>query len=392
MKRALSDLAQGKMILLLDDESRENEGDLIMAAEKVNLASMQFMLKHTSGIVCLSMSSSHAKRLGIGLMVPDNRSKQGTPFGVSFEAATGISTGVSAADRVRSIQVAAAAAASSADIVTPGHVFPLIADDWGVLARAGHTEGSVDLMRLAGLNEMAVIAEVTLYDGSMARRSYVDTLAQQHDIAVLTVQDIINYRWQNERIVRPTEPVAMPTDDYGQLQCQVFLNPVDGKEHLIVKTAELGDAPVVRLHSECLTGDVLGSRRCDCGQQLHNALAAIAKEGGVLIYLRQEGRGIGLANKIRSYALQQQGMDTVQANEHLGFHPDCREYSVAAQICHYLGLTQIRLLTNNPDKIMKMTELGVSVLERVAIPSHCYPENANYLKTKQTKLGHLLNL
>lgn len=392
VKKALADLAQGKMVLLLDDESRENEGDLIVAAEKINLSSMQFLLKHTSGIVCVAMSEQESSRLGISRMVRDNRSKQGTPFGVSFEAASGISTGVSAQDRVRSIQVAAQADAKSQDIVMPGHIFPLIANELGVLKRAGHTEGSVDLMRLAGLKSMAVIAEVTLSDGSMARQPELTEFAKTHQITLLSVQDIIEYRWQVERLLQPTPKVSIPTLNHGEFDCQVFVNPIDGIEHVALTTRSWGETPLVRLHSECLTGDIFGSKRCDCGQQLERALAQIQQQGGALLYLRQEGRGIGLANKMHAYALQQQGMDTVEANHHLGFAADAREYYVAAQMCRELGLQQIRLLTNNPRKINQLNHLGVNVVDQVPLIITECAENAFYLKTKQQKLGHLLNL
>jgi len=391
---ALEDLRQGKMIVLVDDEDRENEGDLTMAAEKVTPEAVNFMAKHGRGLVCLSLHSEIVERLNLPLMVQNNRSRFQTAFTVSVEAKDGVTTGISAADRAQTILTAVADDASPDDLVQPGHVFPLRARRGGVLFRAGQTEGSVDLAKLAGLKPAGVICEIMNEDGTMARRPDLDAFAKKHGLGVVTVADIIAYRMRNESFVHKEAETVLPTP-FGEFKAIAFRNKLDSSEHLALIKGEIdpGKDILVRVHSECLTGDVLGSYRCDCGDQLKKALAMIDQEGqGVLIYLRQEGRGIGFANKLKAYALQDKGLDTVEANIELGFEADLRDYGVGAQALVALGVRRMRIMTNNPKKIVGLEGYGLTVTGRVPIEVPPRPENVRYLLTKCEKLGHIIGI
>jgi 3,4-dihydroxy 2-butanone 4-phosphate synthase / GTP cyclohydrolase II len=391
IKGVLKDLQQGKMALLLDPSDRENEGDLVLAAEAVTADHINFMMTKARGIICLAMSQSHFDRLNIPMMTSRNRSLQQTPFGISFEAATGITTGVSAADRARTIAVAADPQSSASDIVMPGHVFPLRAKKHGVLQRLGHTEGSVDLMRLAGLEQAAVICEIANDDGSMAGPQELIAFAKAHDIKICSIQDIVDYRQRHENHLERMAVSQLPTKKYGVFDIQVFANTITEKELVVLtKPATSGQPPLVRLHSACFTGDVLGSLRCDCGEQLDEALAKITAEGGALVYLHQEGRGIGLLNKIKAYALQDQGLDTVEANLKLGFPADSRQYANAAHLLQHLDYDQVRLMTNNPCKVTALESYGIRVKARVPLEIKANSHNERYLKTKRDKLGHAI--
>lgn len=390
---AIKAIAAGKMIILVDDEHRENEGDLVIAADFASPEAINFMSKYGRGLICLPMASQMVERLGIPMMVTHNRSPYGTAFTVSIEAANGVSTGISANDRAQTIKVAIAPQTTPMDIVVPGHIFPLKARDEGVLVRPGQTEGSVDLARLAGLTPAAVICEIINEDGSMSRRDDLVRFAKTHDLAIVSIRDLIEYRLQHETIVKATAQSRLPIRELGDFDMTVFDNPIDKQEHFcLVKSFQPGKAPLVRVHSECLTGEVLGSAKCDCGAQLQNSLKMIAQEGGVLIYLRQEGRGIGLTNKIKAYALQDKGLDTIEANEQLGLPVDARDYAMAYQILKHLNIGQIRLITNNPLKIEGLTKLGVSVVEQVPMITGVCAHNKDYLHTKKQKLGHHLSL
>ncbi len=388
----LTHLRAGGMALLVDDEDRENEGDVVVAAQFADAAAVNFMAGQARGLVCLALTGERVDRLGLAPMVAVNRTERRTAFTVSIEARTGVTTGISAADRARTIAAAVAPDAVAADIVSPGHVFPLRAVDLGVLGRAGHTEGSVDLMRLAGLEPAAVICEVMNPDGTMARRPELDAFAARHDLPVLTVRSIIEHRLATEPWVDPSPVAKLPSAfAAGGLEAQAFRSRIDGAEHLALLKRPFGAAPLVRLHSECLTGDALGSMRCDCGEQLRLSLQLIAKapDGGAVIYLRgQEGRGVGLFEKIRAYALQDTGLDTVEANLALGLPVDGRDYAVAAPILAALGLTRVRLLTNNPTKLEALRRLGVEVVERVPLRIAPNPHNHAYLAAKRGRLGH----
>jgi 3,4-dihydroxy 2-butanone 4-phosphate synthase/GTP cyclohydrolase II len=391
---ALEDLRQGKMIILVDDEDRENEGDLTMAAEKVTPEAINFMAKHGRGLICLSLDPEGVERLKLPLMVQDNRSRFQTAFTVSIEAKEGVSTGISAADRAHTVLTAVANDVSPDDLVQPGHVFPLRARRGGVLFRAGQTEGSVDLARLAGLKPAGVICEIMNDDGTMARQPDLDRFAKKHGLNIATVADIIAYRMRNESFVHTEAETVLPTP-FGEFKAVAFTNEVDNSEHLALVKGEIDPEKeiLVRVHSECLTGDVFGSFRCDCGDQLKKALEMIVKEGlGVVIYLRQEGRGIGFANKLKAYALQDKGLDTVEANEELGFEPDLRDYGVGAQILVALGVKKMRIMTNNPKKIIGLEGYGLAVTGRVPIEIPPRPENERYLLTKCEKLGHLMKI
>jgi len=391
---ALDDLRQGKMIILVDDEGRENEGDLTMAAEKVTSEAINFMAKHGRGLICLSLDPDIVEKLKLPLMVQDNRSHFQTAFTVSIEAKHGVTTGISAADRARTILTAVDDNAVPDDLVQPGHVFPLRARRGGVLFRAGQTEGSVDLARLAGLKPAGVICEIMNDDGTMARRPDLDVFAEKHNLRVATVADIIAYRMRNESFVHREAETVLPTP-YGEFKAIAFRNELDNSEHMALVKGEIDPEKdiLVRVHSECLTGDVFGSYRCDCGDQLRKALNMINQEGvGVVIYLRQEGRGIGFANKLKAYALQDKGFDTVEANAELGFEPDLRDYGVGAQILVALGVRKMRIMTNNPKKIIGLEGYDLTVAGRVPIEIPPRPENEHYLITKCEKLGHIMKI
>ena len=393
LSEALSRLRQGGMIILVDDEDRENEGDLVIAAEFADAKAVNFLAAEARGLICLAMTGERVDRLGLAPMVPVNRTSRKTAFTVSIEARTGVTTGISAADRARTVEAAVAPNATAADILSPGHIFPLRAVENGVLARAGHTEGSVDLMRLAGLEPAAVICEVMNPDGTMARRPELEVFAERHGLPILTIRELIAYRMANEQWVEAQATARLPSAYAGTeaFEAHAFLNRLDGGEHLALVKRPFNGTPLVRMHSECLTGDALGSLRCDCGEQLRQSMAAIAASpsGGVLIYLRgQEGRGVGLANKIRAYALQDRGMDTVDANTALGLPVDGRDYAVAAQILTALGIKRVKLLTNNPRKVEALTEGGIEVETRIPVRTKPNPHNAGYLDSKRRRMGH----
>ena len=394
IERALEDLRQGKMIILVDDEDRENEGDLTMAAEKATPEAINFMAKHARGLICLSLDPDIVERLKLPLMVQDNRSRFQTAFTVSIEAKHGVTTGISAADRAHTILTAMADDAKPDDLVQPGHLFPLRARRGGVLRRTGQTEGSVDLARLAGLKPAGVICEMMNDDGTMARRPDLDKFAKKHGLRIVTVADIIAYRMRNESFVHKEAETVLPTP-FGEFKALAFRNELDNGEHLALVKGRIDPSEdiLVRVHSECLTGDVFGSYRCDCGDQLRKALEMVDQEGlGVVLYLRQEGRGIGFANKLKAYVLQDKGFDTVEANRELGFKADLRDYGVGAQILVALGVRKMRLMTNNPKKIVGLEGYGLAVTGRVPIEVPPRPENEHYLLTKCEKLGHIMRI
>jgi 3,4-dihydroxy 2-butanone 4-phosphate synthase / GTP cyclohydrolase II len=389
----LEDIRQGKIFILADDESRENEGDLCMAAEKVTPEAINFMAKYGRGLICLSLTEEKAKSLSLPLMVRDNTSKFGTAFTVSIESRQGVTTGISAHDRATTVLAAVKDNSVPDDLVRPGHIFPLIARPGGVLVRTGQTEGSVDLARLAGLRPYGVICEVMSEDGTMARMPELEEFAIRHGIKIATVKDIIEYRLRMESLVHRVAETSIPIKFGGVFKAIAYTTDVDDHEHLalVMGDIEPEDNVLVRVHSACLTGDVLGSLRCDCGDQLQASLRRIAEEGkGVLIYMDQEGRGIGLTNKLKAYELQDKGYDTVEANEKLGFKADLRDYGIGAQIMVDLGIKKIRLMTNNPKKIVGLKGYDLEVVERVPIEIEPQENNIEYLKTKRDKMGHIL--
>ena len=381
------------MVILVDDEDRENEGDLTMAAELVTPEAINFMAKYGRGLICLTLTAEKCDQLGLSPMVRDNTSPFETAFTISIEAREGVTTGISAADRSHTIKTAVADTSTAADLVSPGHIFPLRARPGGVLVRTGQTEGSVDLARLAGLNPSGVICEIMNDDGTMSRMPELRTFAEEHQIKICTVADLVAYRLKHEQLVRPVADAQLPSRFGGDWRIVAFENDIDHLDHLaLIKGDVATDDPLlVRVHSECLTGDVLGSMRCDCGDQLHKAMEMIDQEGrGVILYMRQEGRGIGLVNKLKAYELQDQGLDTVEANQRLGFKADMRDYGVGAQILAALGIKKIKLLTNNPRKLVGLQGYGIEITGRVAIEANPTCSNQRYLQVKRDKLGHML--
>ncbi len=392
IEAVVEDIRRGKMVILVDDADRENEGDLIMAAQHASPAAINFMAKHGRGLICVPTTSDRLKQLGIEQMVVQNRDTFKTDFQVSVDAARGISTGISAADRARTIQVMAEPTSVPQDLVQPGHVFPLRARPGGVLQRAGHTEAAVDLAKLAGCRPIGVICEIMSDNGEMARLPELVKFAKKHKLKLGTIEALIKYRRQSEKLIERVEVVKMPTA-FGDFDLYLYESRVDGQNHLALVKGDVSGKPgaLVRVHSECLTGDVFGSCRCDCGPQLHQAMRQISEEGrGVIVYMRQEGRGIGLGPKIKAYKLQEQGYDTVEANLKLGYGMDLREYGLGAQILTDLGLKKIRLMTNNPKKVVGLDGYGLEILEQVPIRVKANQHNQKYLQTKRLKLGHLI--
>jgi 3,4-dihydroxy 2-butanone 4-phosphate synthase/GTP cyclohydrolase II len=393
IEEAIEDITKGRMIILVDDEDRENEGDLCMAAEKITPEAINFMAKYGRGLICLSLTPQRVEELKLPMMTEENTSSFGTAFTVSIEAKKGVTTGISAKDRAVTILTAINPQTKPEDIARPGHVFPLRSKPGGVLQRAGQTEGSVDLSRLAGLYPAGVICEIMNDDGTMSRVPQLMEFSKKHNLKIITVKDLIKYRMRTERFVRRVATVQLPTEYGGDFTAIAYSNDVDPNVHIALVKGEIKpeDSVLVRVHSECLTGDVFGSKRCDCGDQLHRAMDMIREEGkGVILYMRQEGRGIGLANKLKAYELQDKGFDTVEANIKLGFKPDLRDYGIGAQMLVDLGVRKMKLMTNNPKKIVGLEGYGLKVVERVSMEIKPHDKNIIYLKTKKKKLGHML--
>lgn len=396
VEQAIDAIRTGKMVILVDDEDRENEGDLTMAAEKVTPETINFMAKYGRGLICLSMTNDMCDRLELPMMVKNNTSPFKTGFTISIEAAKGVTTGISAADRATTVLTAVAKDAEAGDLVRPGHIFPLRARNGGVMVRVGQTEGSVDLARLAGLTPAGVICEIMDDDGSMARMPALQEFSKKHDIGIVTIADLVEYRMRTESFVHCAAQTVIPTEYGDEFKIIAFENDVDDLLHIALVKGEIDpEKPIlVRVHSECMTGDIFGSMRCDCGDQLHKAMAMMNEEGsGVIVYLRQEGRGIGLVNKLKAYELQRnQGLDTVEANRELGFKDDLRDYGIGAQILRRLGVRKMRLLTNNPKKMVGLDGYGLTVEEQIAIEVPPNEYNRCYLECKKLKMGHTLNL
>ncbi|MBU0664343.1 MAG: bifunctional 3,4-dihydroxy-2-butanone-4-phosphate synthase/GTP cyclohydrolase II [Proteobacteria bacterium] len=396
IEEVIQDIKAGKMVILVDDEDRENEGDLCMAAEAVTPEAINFMARYGRGLICLTLSPDLVDKLQLPMMVSENTCPFGTGFTISIEARTGVSTGISAADRARTIQVAVAPDAKPYDLVNPGHVFPLRARAGGVLVRLGQTEGSVDLARLAGCSTAGVICEIMNDDGTMSRMPDLEKFAAEHDLKIATIADLVAYRLREDVLVHRAVVTRVPTEHAGEFRAVVYTNDVDNLEHIALVKGQIDPEKkvLVRVHSECLTGDVFGSARCDCGSQLHAAMRMIDQEGtGVLLYMRQEGRGIGLVNKLKAYNLQDdEGMDTVEANIHLGFKADLRDYGIGAQILRDLGVRKMSLLTNNPKKIIGLEGYGIEVVERFPIEMAASVENRSYLQCKRDRMGHLMEV
>lgn len=394
---AMERLREGKMVIMVDDEDRENEGDLVCASEYVTPEIINFMVTHGRGLVCMTINKERAEQLGLKLQVRQraNKAKFGTAFTLSIEATEGVTTGISAADRAHTIRTAIADSANPDDIVSPGHIFPIIARDGGVLVRTGQTEGSTDLCRLAGLKPSGVICEIMNEDGTMARRPQLEIISEKFDLPIVSVAEIIAYRMMKDSLIRRAAEANLPTEHGGEFKVIVYENDVDKKEHVALVKGDVstGEPVLVRVHSECLTGDVFSSLRCDCGSQLQMAMKMINESGkGVILYLRQEGRGIGIVNKIKAYHLQENGADTVEANIELGFPEDLRDYGIGAQILADLELKQLRLMTNNPKKVIGLEGYGMKVVERVPIEIAPQPFDLKYLQTKKEKMGHKLTL
>ncbi len=392
--QAIKDIKDGKFVIVVDDEDRENEGDLVIAAEKVTADSINFMAKYGRGLICMPLTGERLDALRIPMMVNNNTSLFGTPFAIAVEAREGTTTGISAADRAKTVQVLIDPKTKSEDILMPGHMFPLRARDGGVLVRAGQTEATVDLARMAGLMPAGVLCEIMNEDGTMARMPQLKIFAKKHGLNIISVADLIAYRYRHERLVQRVAEAKLPTP-FGKFKVIAFKSRTDPDEHLALVMGDVNtEEPVlVRVHSQCLTGDVFHSLRCDCGEQIEMAMKRIAEEGrGVVLYMRQEGRGIGIHNKIKAYALQDKGMDTVEANIELGFKPDQRDYGIGAQILADLGIRKMRLMTNNPKKMSGLESYGLTITEQLPITTQPNPHNRRYLKTKQKKMGHLLTI